>query len=253
MSRASETGRPGSRCPSAIASPMFVPSSPARAGRMAAACSTSHAWSGVGGQTSEGEIGEGDQADQVVRASLDELPEGRLGRLQPRDHPRAAVRGEVRRLHARAMVQRHDDRHPLPVDPRLCRRRSAAAPAPPPARRSPGRAASGGSHRSQTHPGRVRGANPAKLGQPIRGRHRSSSQGIGTRIINQNQPGLANCILICPLSVLVRCPSWPSVAAILVGALTPMLSRTTGPCMGKFGRAVHVRAGEETCAARDGQ
>ena len=103
--------------PTAIASPMLVPSSPGRAGRTAATASSRKAWSRVGGQTQVGIVGEDDQADQVVGTPLDEPSERRLGRFEPRDHPRAAVRREVDRLHARALVQRHDDRDALARDP----------------------------------------------------------------------------------------------------------------------------------------
>ena len=77
------------------------------------------------------------------------------------------------------------------LPPTVCGRASATASA---AIASPRNAA--GSGRSQTQPGRFRGPKPSKLGQPIRGRQRSSSHGNGTRTINQNQPGFANCQLV---------------------------------------------------------
>ena len=99
-----------------------------------------------------GIVGERHDADHVVGPAGDEAGERPLGRSQPGEL-RVAV-GEVGGLHARALVERDDDRHPLARDPRPpadrlrprqrerpCRRSpatAAASAATPAARPSPG-------------------------------------------------------------------------------------------------------------------
>ena len=103
--------------PTAIASPMFVPSSPGRADRTAAIGLEQKGVVEDGRTCQLGIIGEDDQADQVVGTPFDEASEGRLGGFEPRNQPRAAVGGKIDRVHAGAVVERDDDRDPLAGDP----------------------------------------------------------------------------------------------------------------------------------------
>ena len=122
-----------------IASPMFVPSSPGRAARIASAGSTRKRWSSVGGQASRGSWRR-QEADQVIGPAFDEPDECVLGRFQPADFAclRSAGKSGVFMLELWSSATTIATPCPRPGSRR---RPSAAAPAPPPVPRSPGRGA----------------------------------------------------------------------------------------------------------------
>ena len=180
----------------AIASPMFVPSSPgrARADRLRRSRPGSDGRASADRQV--GVVGEDTQADQVIGPALHEPDERVLGRLQPGDSSRSHGRRGSRGCSC-SSSGRARPRSPLPARrPGSRRRPSAAAPAPSPGHRSPARGGAPATDEEQPARSfrRRSSENPARLGQRIFGRARSSTNGSGISSKSKSQPGWANCM-----------------------------------------------------------